>query len=133
MRLVIDTNVLFSALYDPDTPPGRIVMLAIEGELQLFAPDTVRTELERALVGKLGYTPEEWRRTLVALPVEWMEARIYEDRLAEAREAIRDASDAPIIALALAIGADVVSGDKAFHPLRKPVVKTWRPKERGPR
>lgn len=133
MRLVIDTNVLFSALYDPASAPGRLLLLAIEGAVELFAPVTVRAELERALRRKLRYSDAEWASTVVALPVEWVEEPIYSDRLAEAKVAIRDPTDAPVVALALALRAGVVSGDRDFHPLLKPVVKTWKPKDAGKR
>lgn len=129
MRLVVDTNVLFSALYQPDSSCGRILLLAIEGEIELFAPETVRAELERVLRGKLAYSDDEWHRALAALPVDWVEAAVYHGQLARAMDAIADPTDAPVLALALALRAGIVSGDKAFHPLRKRIAKTWRPRD----
>ncbi|HEV8360461.1 MAG TPA: PIN domain-containing protein [Candidatus Thermoplasmatota archaeon] len=129
MKLVIDTNVLFSAVYDPASSPGQLLVLAIEGALELYAPATVRAELERVLREKLGYTDGEWEAALAALPVEWIEETAYAGRLPEALKAIADPSDAPVVALALALRTGVVSGDRDFHPLRRPVVKTWKPKE----
>lgn len=108
-------------------------MLAIEGELEFFAPEFVKEELRRVLTAKLGYSAAEWARTLAALPIEWIEPEVYEDRLVEARAAIRDPDDAHVVALALAMGIDAVSGDKAFHPLRKPIVKVWKPREASSR
>lgn len=150
MRLVVDTNVLFSALYDPASTCGQILFLAIEGELTLIAPETVRDEIDRTLQKKLGYAPAEAAATILALPVDWIEQVEYASRLEEAREAIglvpqnkaettrpagrvgiRDPSDAALVALALAKGADIVSGDKGFHPLKKNVVKTWKPRDVG--
>ncbi len=129
MKLVVDTNVIFSALYTPDSPPGQIIALALAGDLQLFAPDSVRDELERNLREKLHYSESQWSRTVDALPISWIAAATYELFLPQAAAAIRDPDDVPIVAVALLLGAGVVSGDRAFHPLRKAAVKTWRPRD----
>lgn len=126
--LVVDTNVLFSALYEPDSPPGRIVELALEGEVTLYEPDRVRDELERNLRGTLGYTPAEWEETVAALPVEWIEEAVYEDELDEAKAAIGDPTDAPVVAVALLTGVPVVTGDSDFHPLEADGVETLEPR-----
>lgn len=129
MRLVIDTNVLCSALYDLDSTPGKILTLAAEGEVELVAPITVRVELERALRGRLGYAAEACEAALSALPVEWVEEGVYADAMVRATDAIADPTDAPLVALAMVLGCGVVSGDRDFHPLRRKVVKTWLPKD----
>lgn len=129
MKVVIDTNVIFSALYEPSSSPGRLLLLAIDEEVDLYAPVTVRAELERALRDKLGYSEEEWASTLAALPVEWVEAEVYASRMPTALRAFADPTDAPLVALALAMGIGVISGDRDFHPLRRKVVKTWMPKD----
>ena len=128
MRIVIDTNVLFSALYRPDSPPGDLLMLAIEGELELFAPQTVRAEIERALTDKLHYGPADLIATVSSFPVEWIDEPLYRSKMGIALSSIRDASDAPVVAVALVVKAQIVSGDKDFHPLLKKVVRTWKPK-----
>lgn len=128
MRIVIDTTVIFSALYDPASVPGRVIELALEEEIELLAPEPVKEELDRVLREKLGYTGDQWRRTLAALPIDWVEEAVYEQFLPEAREAIRDRDDAAVVALAILLGTGVVSGDGAFHPLEEPVVETWRPR-----
>lgn len=131
--LIVDANVLFSALYDPASSCGSIVMLGLEGELTLLAPETVRAEMLRALEKNLGYGKAEAEAAVASLPVEWMEAATYAARMAEARALVRDASDAPLVALALASGHDIVSGDKDLHALKPAAVKVWRPKDAGGR
>lgn len=128
MRVVIDTNVIFSALYDPASVPGHVIELALEEEIELLAPEPVKEELGRVLREKLGYTDDQWRGTLAALPIDWVEEPVYEQFLPEAREAIRDRDDAAVVALAILLGTGVVSGDGAFHPLEEPVIETWRPR-----
>jgi len=127
-ELVVDTNVLFSALYDPESPPGRIVEFALEGTVELYAPETVRAELRDVLVRKLDYTKDEWSETKQALPVEWIDEPVYEGEIEEARSAIADEDDAPVVAASLVTGAPVVSGDGDFHPLEEAAVETYRPR-----
>lgn len=129
MRVVVDTNVLFSALYQPDSDPGKVILLAAEGALELFAPATVREELERTLRAKLEYSESEWKLTLESLPVRWIEPLEYESLLPVVEGAIRDLSDAPVVAVALLLGTGVLSGDRDFHPLKRPIVPTWKPRD----
>lgn len=132
-RVCIDANVLFSALYDPASTCGSIVMLAIEGEIDLVAPESVRREMARVLAKKLGYSGAEAEAAIAALPVEWIEEAAYAPKLAEAKPLVRDATDAPLVALALALDVDVVSGDKDLHALKTRKVKVWKPKDVGGR
>lgn len=43
MRVVLDTNVFVSAFLTPDSPPARILELALEGQLRLvISPGIIR-------------------------------------------------------------------------------------------
>lgn len=127
MRTVIDTNVILSGLYKPDSPPGRILESAAEGSLLLCAPEAVRTELERTLRRVLGYSAPEVASTLRSLPLEWIEHEVYDDFLDTARKMLRDEDDAPILACALVLGCDIVSGDQDLHAARQNRVRVWKP------
>jgi len=129
MRIVIDTNVIVSGLYDSSSVPGRVLDAAVRGSLHLCAPESVREELMRVLTRVLGFTPAQRSAAFEALPVEWIPEAIYRDFLSEAAALLRDASDAPIMACALAIGCDVVSGDGDLHAAKSPKVRVWRPAE----
>ncbi len=129
MRVVIDTNVIVSGLYDPDSPPGRVLDAGAAGVLELCAPEAVRTELRRVLREVLDYTGDDIERTLEALPLEWVEEEVYRDDLGEAVRALRDRDDAPILACGFALGCDIVSGDKDLHAARQRRVRVWKPSE----
>lgn len=129
VRVVVDANVLASGLYRSDGPPGRIVGAAVEGTLRLFAPETVLWELDRTFVDKMGFDRDATDRIVGALPVEWIEEALYADAMPRAKEAISDPQDVPVVACALALGLDIVSGDKDFHPLDEPWVGTWTPRD----
>lgn len=49
MRIVLDTNVLVSGIYNPDGAPGRIVDLIIGGKIRLLYDDRVLAEYQDVL------------------------------------------------------------------------------------
>ena len=118
MRVVLDTNVVASALLWGGTPE-RLIELAGEGSLELFTSQALLAELagilERAKFGrKLG------QKNLAAAEIV---SRYRE--LAETVEAppieeaqLRDPDDAAVLACALAARADaIVSGDADLRAL----------------
>lgn len=59
LRVVVDTNVLFSALAFPkDSPPLRVVELAQAGRLVLIASPFILAELETALRERASWDEE---------------------------------------------------------------------------
>ncbi len=66
---------------------------------------------------------------VASLPVTWVELAEYEPLLDELRDVIRDPVDVPLVAVATLLSATIVTGDKAFHPLKRPVVKTLKPRD----
>lgn len=129
MRFVIDTNVLISGTLNLGGPPGRLLVAAADARVELVAPTSVREEFRDTLRTKLRWGPEDAEEALEALPVEWVEGSGYEPLLDELRGTVKDPDDVPLVAVAKLLGVRVVSGDKAFHPMRRPVVKTLKPKE----
>lgn len=126
MRIVVDTNVIVSDLYSPDSPPGRVLRAGALGRIELCAPETVRAELVRVLGEVLDLTSEAAAAIIERLPIEWLEEAIYSVSLKEARKAIPDPDDAPVLACALALGVDLVSGDKDLHAAKVKHVKVWK-------
>lgn len=129
MRVVIDTNVVFSGLYNLYGPPGRVLRAAALGRIILCAPETVRGELDRVLTRVLDYTPAERERLIERLHIEWIEEGVYAGRMSDARRLLRDPDDAPVLALAMAIGCDIVSGDDDLHAVNLEGIRVWRPRE----
>jgi putative PIN family toxin of toxin-antitoxin system len=126
VRAVIDTNVIFSALYNLKSNAGRLLLLAIEDKIELFSPNYVKEELSRILKQKLQYTQEQIEQTVLSLPIRWVEDEIYAEFLEDARMAIDHVKDVPVLACAMALHCDIISGDKHFHPLKVDIVKSWR-------
>ena len=112
IKIVIDTNVLFMALYNENSKAGKIIEAAIENKIQLFAPDTVKVELARVLDRELSFTQEEIETAFEALPITWIEKEIYEHAIPKAK--VKHKPDKPIEALSLILNCGVLSADKHF-------------------
>jgi putative PIN family toxin of toxin-antitoxin system len=111
----LDTNVLVAAFATRGLCADvfRLTLAAHE----MVVSEQVVTELERTLREKIGL-PERELRSVLSLVRE--EATLA--REAEATVSVRDPSDTPILAAALASGADVlVTGDRDLLELEQPV------------
>ena len=119
MRIVVDTNIVFSALMNANNTMGE-VLLNLQDELDFFAPELLKTELQR-------YT-DKLRKA----------SKLSEDQLAESATRILeritlvseelinhstwttaynltkevDEDDTPFVALTLELGAKLWTGDK---------------------
>lgn len=68
IRVVLDTNVLVSALLSPGGPSRRIALLAFRGELQLGVDQRIREEYREVLSrGKFRFDPKDVEDFLSAL------------------------------------------------------------------
>lgn len=115
MRVFLDTNVLVAAFATRGLCADvfRLTLAAHE----MVVSEQVLTELERTLREKIGL-PERELHSVLSLVRE--EATLA--REAEATVTVRDPSDTPILAAALASGADVlVTGDRDLLELEQPV------------
>jgi len=129
LRVVVDTNVLVSAIYDPDSAPGRVLDAGIVGNVRLCAPEAVREELRRVLGRVLGFSAPQTEQAISGLPVEWIEEGVFRDELARARRLLRDPTDAPVLACGLAVGCDIVSGARDLQVVRLAGIRVWTPAE----
>ena len=118
MRVVLDTNVVASALLWGGTPE-RLIELAGEGTLDLATSEALLAELA-GILGRPKFAHKLRQKNLSAVEIvaryreltETVEAAPIE----EAR--LRDPDDAAILACALAARAEaIVSGDADLHAL----------------
>lgn len=119
MRLVLDTNVVASALLWGGVP-GQLLRIAREQRIALYTSASLLTELADILdrrkfaqkVAASGFTVEQLveRYTMLAAPVH----------LASIPRTVRDPDDDAVLATALAAHADlIITGDKdllSLHP-----------------
>ncbi len=57
MRVVLDTNILISALIFPGGAPEAVYRLALEGRMELVTSRPLLAELGRILTDKFGWDP----------------------------------------------------------------------------
>ncbi len=116
MRLVVDTNVLVSALLSPHGRPARILDWTLAGELTLLVDDRVLDEYRRVLQRtKFGFDPRDLRTLLAAL------ASLAEHVTAVPLDLeLPDPDDLPFLEIAACAQADaLVTGNaRHFRPLQ---------------
>jgi putative PIN family toxin of toxin-antitoxin system len=116
LRIVLDTNVLVSGILSPHGPPGRIVDLAVRGDLRVHFDDRILAEYREVLGRpKFDLNPDDVAQVLGQL-----------ERTGEAVSApplavtLTDEDDVPFLEVAVAGGVDaLVTGNGAdFEPVR---------------
>ena len=110
MRVILDSNILFSALISPHTPPHRIYQAWRQGVFELVTCDEQLEEIRRASrYPKLKNILQPHR---VGLMLNNMQNATVIDRLPSGHEAV-DPNDTFLLALADKSQAHyIVTGDK---------------------
>ena len=112
--LVLDTNVLVSSLLTPHGPPGRILALALSGELAAAYDVRILSEyLEVLSRAEFGFSPSHVEAVLTSIqedgtPVTGRPLPI----------GLPDPSDEPFLEVALAAGVILVTGNLRHFPSR---------------
>ncbi len=118
MRVVLDTNVLISALIFPGGPPEDVYRLALEGRVELITSSVLLAELGRVLVDKFGWSSDR-AEAAVAQVARVGRVVVPRERVAEIAE---DPADDRVLEAAQAGQAEViVSGDRHLVKLGR-----WR-------
>ena len=111
MRILVDTNILFSALLFPHSKPAQVLLYAVDHH-EIVLCDRNITELRDILKRKASkYLPDA--EVLIAeLPYELIPAVDHAEKL------IRDAKDQPILNAAIVADVDaILTGDRDFLSL----------------
>ena len=126
MRVMIDSNVLFSAIYIPGSIPHQAFKKAVEPPYQCLICEQSIEELRRAFnrkfaenIGALEQFIASALSVVEFVPVPHVS---YSDE-----DKIRDADDRPILRAAIKAGADIiVTGDNDFleSSVTKPKIMT---------
>ena len=111
MRILVDTNILFSALLFPLSKPAKALMHAANNH-QIVLTDLNIAELRNILQRKaIQYLPD-MEVFLAELSYELIPA------VGRAEKLIRDPKDQPILNAAIVSGVDIIlTGDKDFLSL----------------
>ena len=123
MRVLVDTNVLFSALLFPKSVPAEALMLAAE-EHEVVLCDRNITELREILQRKAPQYLADAEVFLAEMSYELIPTVYQSEKL------MRDAKDQPILNAAIIFGIDIIlTGDKDFLSLDIEHPKSMKPSE----
>lgn len=112
MRILVDTNILFSALLYPRSKPA-IALLYIADNYDIVLCDRNIVELREILKRKAPQFLSDADVLLAELSYELIPAVDYAEKL------MRDAKDQPILNAAIVFGVDIIlTGDKDFLSLK---------------
>ena len=111
MRILIDTNVLFSALVFPNSKPAR-ALLYVADKHEMVLCDRNITEIREILKRKASRFLPDVEVLLAEMSYELIPAVDHAEKL------IRDAKDQPILNAAIVYDIDIIlTGDKDFLSL----------------
>jgi len=112
-RLVLDTNVIVSALLQPAGPPSRIFLLAIGGSVELCISGNVYAEYEEVL-----RRPRlRFREDIIAATLQTIREKAFWARPTETVHACSDSDDEIFLECAQASKANyLVTGNTKHFP-----------------
>jgi len=112
VRVVLDTNVLVAAAYNPRSASRQIVEMCLGGELAAVASEAVKREYEFILARAVRVADYEGRLAEFLASLEMVEPE------ATPRVVAEDSDDDKIVAVAVAGGARwIVTSDRHLLPL----------------
>lgn len=112
MLVVLDTNVLVSALLSPFGMPARVLDMVLSGDIRVAYDDRLMAEYREVLARpKFGFAPEEVATLLAYLETdgEWVTARPLSCELP-------DADDLPFLEVATQAKAVLITGNTVHYP-----------------
>lgn len=111
MKILIDTNILISAVLFPRSKPAKALIYTVENH-EMFLCDQNLTELREVLNRKAPQALPDAEVLLTELSYELIPAAPHAQKL------IRDAKDQPILNAAILHNIDIIlTGDKDFLSL----------------
>ena len=118
MKIMTDTNILFSALLFPESRPAKALFSIIE-QHELILCDYIVSELRSVVSRKRPDLLADIDEFLAKLPYELIHAPQQPGKL------IADPKDHPILNAAILADVDIIiSGDKHFLELKEEFLKT---------
>ncbi len=111
MKILVDTNILISAVLFPHSKPARALIYTAENHEMILCAQTL-TELREVLNKKAPQSLPDAEVLLTELSYELIPA------VPHAQKLIRDAKDQPILNAAILYDVDIIlTGDKDFLSL----------------
>ena len=118
IRIVLDTNIIFMAWYNPSGKCAQILRKSRENKINLFAPDTVKEEIIRVF-RRHGLPDAEIEEFLDDFSIDWIDKEIYKDYLEKTM--VKHKPDKPIEAVALVLNYKLLSADRHFDNVKQKI------------
>lgn len=113
--VVLDTNILVSALLSPYGPPARVLDLVLAGEVRLAFDDRLMAEYREVLARpKFNFSPQDVQALLDFLEVEGEPVVSLPLSVA-----LPDVDDLPFLEVAAQVGAMLITGNKDHYVVAK--------------
>lgn len=126
MEIIIDANILFSALIKN----GITVELIVDERLKLFAPEFIFEEFlkyEQLILSKTERSDSEFQEFMTILKKRIATIPVKKNYIIYAQKVSPDINDADYIALALQTGYPIWSNDKELK--KQQIIKIYNTKE----
>ena len=132
MKLIVDVNVILSALVKEGTSFKVFALNSILKKFEFYAPEFMLSEFnkhkEKILkISKLKREVFEKILELIFSQIEIVPSNIFSDFIPKAEKIVRDKKDVHYVALALALNSPIFSGDPDLKEVK--VIKVYSPRE----
>jgi len=128
MRVVIDSNVVVSAMLSPHAPPAQVIRLALQGDLGVLHDGRILAEYREVLLRpKFSFDAEDVRAMLEG--IEWVGETVFASPLSVK---LPDPDDLPFLEVAAAAraGALVTGNVRRYRPVSgRHAVRVLTPRE----
>ena len=127
ISIVIDANIIFSALYNKEGLERNVINLLLANDnIQLFAPDIYRVEISSNLEKKLNFKKEMIDESLSNFDIIEVPFDKYKVKISQAKKLVFHQNDLPYIAVALLLNSPIWSGnEKHFKHLEYSKEVIW--------
>jgi|SRR3989344_2115598 len=120
MLLVVDTNIVFSALLTRGNPLLFFELNSLLGSFECIAPEFLFFEIGNRVDKILKcsqYSKENFIEvfSFIKKEIELIPLATFKERMQEALQKAPHEKDAPYVALALAFDCKIISGDKGLQ------------------
>lgn len=119
IKIVVDTNILIMGAYLENSKAGKILRLASEEKILLFAPISVKEEFIRNLKERFDWNEDKINVIIKSLSVKWVERELYEPLLD--KTTVKHKADKPIEAVALLLNCNILSADEHFKNISQKI------------
>ena len=100
------------SIYDRNSKASKIIEVALENKINIFAPISVKNELINVLKREFNWRDDKTDFIVESLPVKWIEKEIYE--LVLEKTTVKHKPDKPVEAVAIILDCGILSADSDF-------------------